>query len=72
MKSVSRFSAGLFAAIAPFGAQADPGLHHHARLAEQAPPLLSLHPAVGLLLVVAIWAASVRALEQLSSRSARF
>jgi hypothetical protein len=68
MKSIAGISSVLLAWAAPFGAEANPGLHVHPHPVESAQPLLPVHPILGLLLIIVLWAATVRAIETVSAR----
>ncbi|MDJ0448775.1 hypothetical protein [Methylocystis sp. JR02] len=61
MKSFAKVAFALPLMVAAGAAQANPGLHVHPHLTEA--PLVDLHPALGLALVVACWAALVWAAE---------
>lgn len=61
MKSFAKVAFALPLMVAAGAAQANPGLHIHPHVADA--PLVDLHPALGLALVVACWAALVWAAE---------
>lgn len=70
MRNITNFSIGLLAWFAPLGAQAHPVLRIHEHVVDRAPPLLAIDPAIGLILTVAFWVGSVRAIEALAARRA--
>lgn len=61
MKSFAKVAFALPIMVAAGAAQANPGLHVHPHVTQS--PLVDLHPALGLALVVACWAAFVWAAE---------
>jgi hypothetical protein len=64
MKTFAEFSAALAALLAAGAAQANPGLHLHPHLVQNAAhPMFELHPALALLAVVTCWALILRALD---------
>lgn len=61
MKSFAKIAFALPLMVVAEAAQAHPGLHIHPHLTDA--PLVDLHPALGLALVVACWAGLVWATE---------